>query len=111
MKRHVWNPGPCLAAAALAFAGAFVSGSACVVAPPAGVVYADVAPPVAEVEVIGTAPAPGYVWVAGHHVWHEHAYHWEAGRWVEPPHPNARWVGGSWNHHEKGWYWADGHWR
>jgi hypothetical protein len=93
----------------VAFAGAVAVG--CVAGPPPGTVYASFAPPVAQVEVVGVAPAAGYVWVAGHHVWHDSAYHWQGGRWVEPPHAHAQWVAGSWNHHTNGWYWHDGHWK
>jgi hypothetical protein len=74
-------------------------------------VYARVAPPPAEVEVIGVAPGPDYVWIGGHHEWRGSAYVWVGGRWAARPHRRARWVAGHWRHTREGWYWVDGHWK
>ena len=105
MKR---NPlGMCLPAV-FSFAIAL---SGCVVEPAPGTVYASFAPPAAEVEVVGVAPGPDYVWVPGHYVWRGGNYVWEPGRYEKAPHRGARWVRGTWRHHERGWYWTDGHWK
>jgi hypothetical protein len=64
-----------------------------------------------QVEVVGTAPGPDFVWIRGYHVWNGNAYHWQSGRWERRPHSNASWVDGKWNHTSKGWYWRDGHWK
>ncbi len=103
------RPSRALAVCALAVAG--LVAPACVEAPPPGTIYAAYAPPVAEVEVVGTAPGPDFVWIAGHHVWRENAYHWEAGRWERRPHADAHWIAGSWKHHHDGWYWRNGYWK
>ncbi len=94
---------------AAAFFAAFVS--ACVPPPPPGAVFVRVAPPRARVEVIGVAPGPGYVWIAGYHAWRGGAYVWVPGRWERPPEPRYhRWVPGHWREHRNGWYWVEGHW-
>jgi YXWGXW repeat-containing protein len=106
------NPKPsfrmCLPAAT-AFA-AFLS-TACVVAPPPGVVYVRTRPPVDFVEVRGVAPGPEFVWISGYHTWRGDAYVWVPGRWAARPHPHAVWLAGVWRHHRNGWYWVEGHWR
>jgi hypothetical protein len=91
---------------------ASVSLTACVVtARPAyyggGVVT--VAPPEPQVEVVGVAPAPGYVWfggywnwVGGRHVWV--GGHWGAGR------PGYHWVAHRWVGAGGGYRLAPGHW-
>ena len=64
------------------------------------------------VEVAGAAPGPDFVWIGGHHVWHNNAYAWDPGRYERRPHANAVWVSGSWKHHAShGWYWTDGRWK
>jgi hypothetical protein len=78
---------------------------------PRGVVYARIAPPPAEVEIIGTAPGPEHVWIAGHHEWRGGAYVWVGGHWAARPRRGARWVAGHWRHTREGWYWVDGHWK
>ena len=83
----------------------------CYVPPPRGVVYATYAPPAEQVEVIGVAPGPDYVWIGGHHEWRGGAYVWVSGRWAVRPHHRARWVRGHWRHNRYGWYWVEGHWR
>ncbi len=98
--------GICLGAAVLA-----VSLGGCVAGPEPGTVYASFAPPTAEVEVVGVAPGPAYVWIGGHHVWRGGGYHWEPGRFEKRPQPGARWVPGQWRHHSHGWYWRDGRWK
>ena len=69
-----------------------------------------VAPPPPQPEVIGVAPAPGYVWfggywewVGGRHVWH--AGYWGAGR------PGYHWVPHHWVQGPRGgWNMVQGHW-
>jgi len=96
--------------AAIALA-ALTLGGCVVTARPAYPAYeVNVAPPPPQVEVVGVAPQPGFVWfggywnwVGGRHVWvggHWGAgrpgYHWVAHRWVQGPHG--------------GWHMAEGHW-
>jgi hypothetical protein len=68
-----------------------------------------VAPPPPQEEVIGVAPAPGYIWfggywgwVGGRHVWV--AGHWGAGR------PGYAWVPHHWVAAGGGWRMVQGHW-
>ncbi len=98
--------GMCLGAAVLA-----ASMAGCVVEPEPGTVYASFAPPAAEVDVVGVAPGPDYVWIGGHHVWRDGGYRWEHGRYEKRPRAGARWVPGQWRHHARGWYWRDGRWK
>ena len=83
----------------------------CVAAPLPDAVFVAAAPPAAEVEVIGAAPGPDYVWIRGYHTWNGHGYVWNSGRWERRPRAGAVWVDGRWQHHSHGWYWTDGHWR
>jgi WXXGXW repeat (2 copies) len=85
--------------------------TACVAAPPRGVVYVRTAPPVAIVEVRGGPPAPDHVWIAGYHTWRDSAYVWVPGHWDRGPHPRAVWVSGRWKHNRDGWYWVEGRWK
>ena len=98
----------------ISFAGAltFVALlTACPPPPPLGVVYVRRPPPRAEVEVIGVAPGPEFVWIAGHHTWVGGTYVWSPGHWERRPRARARWVPGHWRHAGGGWYWVDGHWK
>lgn len=84
----------------------------CVVVPPhrvyvGGVVR--VGPPPLRHEVIGVAPAPGYVWIDGYWSWTGNRHVWVAGQWVAP-HPGYRWVPHRWYHERDGWHLAEGHW-
>lgn len=73
---------------------AALSLSACVVAPVPPPRYAPppvaVAPPPPRVEVIGVAPAQGYVWMGGYWRWGGGGYYWVPGYWG-PPRPAYRW--------------------
>ena len=89
----------------------------CVVAPvqPRGVVYTqpayvNTAPPPPQVEVVGVAPAPGYVWVSGYWVWQMNRYVWLTGHWTAPPHAGARWMPHAWFHEPGGWRLHEGRW-
>jgi WXXGXW repeat (2 copies) len=75
--------------------------------------YADgvvlVAPPAPRVEVIGAAPSPGYVWMAGYWNWVGDRHVWVAGRW-SPPKPGHHWVADQWVRQGDGWRMKSGHW-
>jgi len=68
-------------------------------------------PPPARVEVIESAPAPGYVWIEGRWVWGGGGWAWNRGRWEAPPRPNAAYVHGFWMHRNNGYYYQEGHWK
>lgn len=74
------------------------------------IVFAPAPPPVAPVEVIGVAPGPGYVWIAGHYAWHGR-WVWIGGYWERVPRGYAVWVPGHWDRRAGGWVWVEGHWR
>ncbi|HEY6458407.1 MAG TPA: YXWGXW repeat-containing protein [Steroidobacteraceae bacterium] len=69
-----------------------------------------VAPPPAPVEVVGAAPAPGYVWIGGYWNWVGGRHVWVAGRWGMPPHPGYHWVPHRWVAYGGGWRLQRGHW-
>jgi hypothetical protein len=54
-------------------------------------------PPPVRVGVVGVAPGPGYVWVAGH--------------WVRPPRVGVGWVSPRYVHTNGGWVFRKGYWR
>jgi len=54
-------------------------------------------PPPRISEAIVVAPAPGYVWVAGHYSWTGKQWVWVSGAWMMPPQPGAVWVEGRWD--------------
>src|ERR1700756_863951 len=70
--------------------------------------YAAVAPPPPQGEVIGAAPAPGYLWIGGYWNWVGGRHVWVAGRW-EAPRPGYRWVAHAWEHEARGWRMRPGH--
>lgn len=79
---------------------------------PAGVDLVVRRPPPERVEVVGTAPGSGYVWIRGHYAWQGGAYVWMPGHWETSPQPGYRsWSPGRWAHVRGGWYWVEGHWR
>ncbi|MGA3065828.1 MAG: hypothetical protein ABSF29_03160 [Tepidisphaeraceae bacterium] len=85
--------------------------------PPPGYYYApappqaDAPPPQDQVEVVGVAPGPDYIWIGGYWVWHGDHYDWIHGRWGHRPWGGAVWVGGHWQHGSGGWFYARGYWR
>jgi hypothetical protein len=83
----------------------------CVATAPPDAVYVDGAPPAAQVEVIGVAPGPDFVWIRGYHRWSGNSYVWAPGRWERRPRAGAVWVDGRWRHARRGWFWTNGHWR
>jgi WXXGXW repeat (2 copies) len=83
----------------------------CVVTPPRVYVGAaiTVAPPAPRVEVIGVAPAPGYVWIGGYWNWVGERHVWVPGRW-RPGRPGYYWVPHRWVAAGGGWRLEPGHW-
>ncbi len=92
-------------------AGGLLSG--CIVAPAPGYYYAPhvvaVAPPPAPVEVVGVAPAPGYVWFGGYWNWVGGTHVWVPGYWGAGR-PGYHWVAHTWVRAGGGWRMAPGHW-
>lgn len=98
-------------AASLLLAGALLGG--CVVAPAPGYyrgAVVTVAPPAPLVEVVGVAPAPGYLWFGGYWNWVGNRHVWVAGHWG-PGRPGYYWVPHAWVPAAGGWRLARGHWR
>lgn len=112
--RRPWAPSPWrrgFAAAALGGAIALAIGG-CVVAPPQPQFVGEVvmnAPPPTQVEVIGVAPAPGYVWISGYWNWVGGRHVWVSGRWA-PPRAGYYWVPHVWVHTGVGWHLREGYW-
>ena len=73
-------------------------------------VYAPMAPPPLQAEVIPVAPSPAYVWIGGSWGWGGGRYNWRPGRWAMPPRPGYGWHEGGWNHGPGGWHHGGGHW-
>ena len=98
-------------AGCLLLAGALLGG--CVVAPAPRPYYGGaivtVAPPAPQVEVVGVAPTPGYVWFGGYWDWVEGRHVWHAGYWG-PGRPGYHWVPHTWVRAGGGWRMAPGHW-
>jgi hypothetical protein len=99
-----------LGMAMLALASVTLSG--CVVAPAPGY-YGDetvmVAPPAPQVEVVGVAPAPGYVWIGGYWNWVGGRHVWVGGHW-DAGRPGYHWVPHRWVAYHGGYRLARGHW-
>ncbi len=74
------------------------------------VVYVEVAPPEAVVEVVTVSPGAGYCWIPGHHRWDGRSYVWIAGRWQLAPRGRRVWVTGRWESSPRGWFWVEGRW-
>jgi hypothetical protein len=69
-----------------------------------------VAPPPPQQEVIGVAPAPGYVWIGGYWGWQGGRHVWMAGHW-DAGRPGYRWAPHHWVQvRGGGWRLAEGHW-
>ena len=79
---------------------------------PAGVDIVVRRPPPERVEVVGTAPGAGFIWIRGRYAWQGGDYVWVPGRWERPPQNDyRRWAPGRWVRARNGWYWQEGHWR
>jgi hypothetical protein len=76
---------------------------------PAPVVYVNTAPPPPQVEVIGVAPQPGYVWIGGYWRWDGGRHVWVGGHW-SAPRVGYRWVPHVWVREGGGWRLHEGHW-
>jgi hypothetical protein len=90
--------------------------AACVVQPvgyhpyyEGGGAYVTVAPPEPRVEVVGVAPAPGYLWIGGYWGWVGGRHEWVSGRW-EAPRPGYRYVPHQWVREGGGWRLHEGRW-
>ena len=70
---------------------------------------ATIAPPPARVEVYGSPPEAGYVWIGGYWAWNDGRHEWVSGHW-ERPRPHYRWVPHRWVHERDGWHLSEGHW-
>ncbi len=97
-----------LAAAAIAAAGAFSSPAFAQREHIVGEVVT-VEPPAPQVEVIGVAPQPGYVWEPGFWNWEGGRHVWHGGRW-EAPRPGYYWEPHRWVHEDRGWRLREGYW-
>ena len=104
--------------APLLVAGACAALSGCVVYPAntydysyaGGDVYAPMAPPAIQTEVIPAAPSPGYVWIGGSWGWSSGRYAWSPGRWAMPPRPGYSWYAQPWRQGPRGWHGGGGRW-
>lgn len=97
--------------AATALLSASVLGG-CVVAPARGYyggAVVTVAPPEPRVEVVGVAPAAGYVWFPGYWGWNGGAHVWIGGHWGAGR-PGFYWAPHAWVRYGGGWRMAPGHW-
>jgi hypothetical protein len=86
--------------------------SGCVVVPARGYyggTVVAVAPPEARVEVVGVAPAAGYVWIPGYWNWNGSAHVWVGGYWAAGR-PGYYWAPHAWVRYGGGWRMAPGHW-
>lgn len=68
-----------------------------------------VEPPVAQTEVIGVAPHPGWVYQNGYWDWVGGKHVWVQGAWVEPR-PGYRWEPHVWVREGGGWRLREGYW-
>ena len=106
----IQSPGRRLVVPALVLAAAAAALTGCVVAPahpvaPVGeVVYAPMAPPPMQAEVITVAPSPAHIWIAGSWGWSSGRYAWRPGYWAVPPRPGYAWRPHAWEHGPRGWY-------
>jgi hypothetical protein len=69
-----------------------------------------VPPPAPQVEVVGAAPGPQYVWMPGCWEWRGN-WLWAGGRFAVAPHPDAHWIPGHWVWHQRSYVWIRGYWR
>jgi hypothetical protein len=69
-----------------------------------------VAPPPPQVEVVGVAPGPGYIWLGGYWNWEGGRHVWVPGRWDVPPRGYHTWVAHRWVPYRGGYRLAPGHW-
>ena len=104
--------GPWQRTLAVASIVAMTALAGCVVAPVQPRFVGDVvvtAPPAPQVEVMGVAPAPGYIWLGGYWNWVGGRHVWVQGHW-EAPRPGYYWEPHVWVHVGNGWHLREGHW-
>ena len=68
-----------------------------------------VQPPVPQVEVIGVAPHPGYIYQNGYWNWAGGKHVWVGGRW-NAPRRGYYWEPHVWVHEGSGWRMREGYW-
>ncbi|ODV10489.1 MAG: hypothetical protein ABT20_07995 [Rubrivivax sp. SCN 70-15] len=98
------------AAALFATAAALLAG--CVVAPGRpyhGGAFVTVAPPPLRVEIAGSPPGAGYVWISGWWGWVGDRHVWHPGHW-DAPRPGYRWEPHRWERDGPGWRERGGRW-
>jgi hypothetical protein len=66
-------------------------------------------PPAERVEVIPSAPGPGYAWIRGHWLWHRERWEWKGGYYERVSQPGSVWISGQWVARGNGWVWVEGH--
>ena len=99
-----------LAAAVIAIGGLLLGG--CVVEPAQPYYVSEpvmVAPPPPRVEVVGVAPAPGYIWIEGFWGWSGRHHEWRPGHW-EAPRPGYSWRPHQWQRDGSHWRERRGYW-
>ena len=70
----------------------------------------DEAPPPPKVEVMGTPPEPGYIWMPGYYVHYaKTGYQWNDGQW-ESPRPGYHWNAPHWDQFRSKWAVVEGVW-
>jgi hypothetical protein len=92
------------------FLNAFIGAALCV-----GSAYAEVViklrPPISIHEHRTARPSRDHVWVGGYHRYEGGSYHWEAGRWEQPPRVHAVWIAPRYTHRHDGYVYTEGYWR
>ena len=68
-----------------------------------------VEPPVAQAEIIGVAPHPGWIWQPGYYDWVGGRHVWVRGAWVEGR-AGYHWVPHTWVREGAGWHLREGYW-
>lgn len=68
-------------------------------------------PPAPQVEVMGVAPGPDYVWLPGHWTRSGDRWVWTSGRWELRPSATSVYVPGHWEKHNGGYVWREGYWK
>jgi hypothetical protein len=68
-------------------------------------------PPISIREHRTVRPSRDHVWVGGYHRYEGNAYHWQAGRWEQPPRAHARWVAPRYTRRHDGYVYTEGRWR
>jgi hypothetical protein len=73
-------------------------------------VYAPVAPPAEQVEVIGVAPSPEHFWIKGYWMHRGGTWVWIGGHWERRRHGHM-WEHSRWELRGGRWVLIPGHWR